>query len=309
MNRPSSDSRVRPAYLFAAAAVILAAAALVAVWRRAWSGREDVAAAAGAPVPAASPTVPGAGQESAAEPLPTHGPKRAADASVGWARGTADAGAAPSRQAPAPLGEARAEPSAALAAGAGSDRSPGGSRPDAVYRTRRYAKFSVSPDQARLYVDGRYVGVADDWDGYGGGRTLEFPREGAHRVRLELPGYRTMNLEIIATPAAGDETVDIGDELTRESKISFPKTPKMDERTVGPVEFQVDPPDTQVSEGSRILGPASAFGPESPLQLSGPMVHDLLLSAPGRKSRIIRILVARNADRDKAKVKLELKKE
>jgi hypothetical protein len=76
-------------------------------------------------------------------------------------------------------------------------------------------------------------------------------------------------------------TLRIGDELKRESKVSFTKIPKLDERTVGPVEFQVDPADAEVSEGNRVLGPASSFGPGSPLRLSGPMVHDLLLTAPG----------------------------
>jgi len=178
-----------------------------------------------------------------------------------------------------------------------------------VYRTRRFARLSVSPDQARIFLDGRYVGIADDWDDYGGGKTLEIGREGIHRVKLELPGHRTMHLEIVVTPAAKADTVDIGDELKRKSKVPFPKIPKTDDRTVGPVEFMVDPPDAQISEGGRALGSASSFGPVSPLRLSGPMAHDLVLSAPGRKPRTVRILVASNAGRDVAKVKVELKKE
>jgi len=180
---------------------------------------------------------------------------------------------------------------------------------DNLYRTRRYAKFSVSPDQARIFLDGRYVGIADDWDDRGGGKTLEIPRDGTHRVRLELPGYRTLNLDIIGTPSASDETVDINDELKRESKVPYPKIPKVDDHTVGPVELQVDPPDAMVSEGSRTLGPASAFGPASPLVLKGPMVHDLVLTAPGRKPKTLRILVASSADREKATVKVTLKNE
>jgi len=178
-----------------------------------------------------------------------------------------------------------------------------------VYRTRRFAKLSVSPDQARIFLDGRYVGVADDWDDYGGGKTLEIGREGTHRMRLELPGHRTMHLKIVVTPDAKDDTVDIGDELKRESKVPFSKIPKMDDRTVGPVELAVDPPDAQISEGGRMLGPASTFGPGSPLRLSGPMAHDLVFSAPGRKPRTVRILVASNAGRDVAKVKVKLARE
>ena len=238
------------------------------------------------------------------EPLPTRGPREAAAASVGAprpgdvavsSRPTASARAARARP-PAPS----EPPEASIPAGPPADK---------VYRTRRYAKFGVSPDQARIFLDGRYVGVADDWDDHGGGKTLEIGREGSHRVRLELPGHRTMLLEIVVAPGAEDETVDIGDELKQESKVPFTRIPKLDDRTVGPVEFNVDPPDAEISEGGRILGRASSFGTDSPLRLSGPMAHDLVLSAPGRKSRTVRILVASNAGRDVAKVKETLKRE
>ena len=43
----------------------------------------------------------------------------------------------------------------------------------------------------------------------------------------------------------------------------------------------VEPPTRRISEEGRALGPASSFGPASPLKLSGPAVHDLMLSAPG----------------------------
>jgi hypothetical protein len=160
-----------------------------------------------------------------------------------------------------------------------------------------------------MYVDGRYVGIADDWDDRGGGRKYEFSREGTHHVRFELPGHRDLNVDVIVSSNASDDTADVGDELKRESRVPYPKLPSPEDRTVGPVVFEVTPPDATITEGSRTLGPASSFGPGSPLRLSGPMVHDLVLSAPGRKSRTVRILVGPSADRDQAKVKLELKKE
>src|SRR5262249_61915665 len=97
--------------------------------------------------------------------------------------------------------------------------------------------------------------------------------------------------------------------LQRHSKLPSPKIQKVDDPTVGRVELQVDPPDGMVSEGSKTLGPASAFGAGSPLVLKGPMVHDLLLTAPGRKPKTLRILVASSADREKATVQVTLKKE
>jgi serine/threonine-protein kinase len=301
-------------YLLGAGVVLLAAAILVAIWRRtgqpAGNGApapitavptavlvEPTAVVAAAPAPAPVPV-------ETAEPLPTRGPREAAAASVGaprpgdvaaLSRPTASARVARAQPPPAPE-----PPEVSIPAGPPADK---------VYRTRRFAKFGVSPDQARLFLDGRYVGVADDWDDHGGGKTLEIGREGSHRVRLELPGHRTMQLEIVVTPSAGDDTVDISDDLPRESKVPFTKIPKLDDRTVGPVEFTVDPSDAEISEGDRVLGRASSFGPGSPLRLSGPVVHDLVLSSPGRKPRTVRILVCSNADRDVAKVKETLKKE
>ncbi|HXM79179.1 MAG TPA: hypothetical protein VOA00_08110, partial [Thermoanaerobaculia bacterium] len=184
-----------------------------------------------------------------------------------------------------------------------------GATPDHVYQTRRYAKIGVSPDQARMYVDGRYVGIADDWDDRGGGRKFEFTRAGTHRVRFELPGHRDVNVEVQVSPGASDDTVEIGDELKRESRVAYAKLSSPFERTVGPVIFEVDPPDATITEGTRLLGPASSFGASSPLKLSGPMVHDLVLSAPGRKSKTLRILVGPTADNPVARVQVELKKD
>ena len=310
-------------YLLAIAAVLLVGAIGFALWRRSRPVAEAAPAPTAAAVvpapPTAAPAVPteAAAAAPAATPdsvataaaLPTRGPREAADASVGVPRSGGGTEPAPRGRRPTvPPQVARNEPAPAPPESAPA-AIPSGSLPDRSVQTRRYAKFSVSPDQARIYVDGRYVGIADDWDDHGGGKTLEFSREGPHRVRLELPGYRTLNLEIVSTPSAKDETVDIGDDLQRESKVEYPKIPKLDDRTVGPVEFNVTPPDAELSEGGRVLGPVSSFGPGSPLRLTGPAVHDFTLTAPGYKPRHLRILVGSNAGRDVAKVKLELKKE
>jgi hypothetical protein len=82
------------------------------------------------------------------------------------------------------------------------------------------------------------------------------------------------------------------------------------DRTTGSGEFFVEPPDATVSEGARTLGAAGSFGPTSPLELEGgPAVHDLVLSAPGYKSKLVRILVAPNAGKDRAKVRETLRRQ
>jgi eukaryotic-like serine/threonine-protein kinase len=306
-------------FLFGLAAVLIAGGFFLSKWRASHADAPPESVAAAAPtsgslspylVPETAATAPAVLPPPTVGPLPTPGPRGAADAVVGAPRTGGGTGVT---RLPRPTSAvtrmaAAAAPPSESAAETRASREPAGIV-DNVYRTRRYAKFGVSPDQARMYVDGRYVGIADDWDDRGGGRKYEFAREGTHRVRLELPGHRDLNVEILVSPGASDDTADVGDELKRESRVPYAKLGSIEDRTVGPVVFEVVPPDATITEGSRTLGPASAFGPSSPLRLSGPTVHDLVLSAPGRKSKTVRILVGPSAEKPQARVKVELKKE
>ncbi len=318
-------SRGGPLYLFGAAAILVALSLFLWIWRGSFRRAEQVSAArtpaarpvspetAAAPLP--EPTAPAPPTpEATPQPLPSAGPSTAADAVVGATRLESTAVPRP-RPSPSPRPAATAAPRPTeapppvLQAAAPGDSSAAASLPpaDNVYRTRRFARFTSSPDQARLYVDGRYAGIADDWDDRGGGKTLPFSGDGTHRVRLELPGYRTLRLDVLVTPNADDDTVEIDDELKRLTRVEYPKLKGPSGRTVGPVEFQVAPPDATVSENGKPLGKASSFGPGSPLELTGPTVHDLTLSAPGYDPRSVRILVSSNADRDRATVRAVLK--
>ena len=71
----------------------------------------------------------------------------------------------------------------------------------AYYRSAYYGsawiKTDVEPDEARVYVDGRLVGTADDFDG--------FPRmlrvsAGTHRLTFRLRGYAPYTVVIRALP-------------------------------------------------------------------------------------------------------------
>jgi serine/threonine-protein kinase len=321
----------------------LAVLALAAVLLFRGRGERAVAPPVAAPTPAArtpaATAAPAAAPASVSEPapptaiaaeevveLPTPGPREAAAASVGVPRaadggravdgttGTTSASRATPRPtarhapAPTPVELARAEPAPAPREAAPAE-SAASERVDVRYTTRRSVRFTSSPDQARLIVDGRPVGIADDWDNRGGGRAFEFDRAGAHDVRMELPGYRTLHVRIDVSPDAEKDNISIDDEMERIQHLSYDKLPAVYDRTTGAVEFQVDPADATVSEGGRGLGPASSFSSASPLQLRGPAVHDLLLAAPGRKPKPVRILVSSNAGRDRAVVKEKLKAE
>ena len=80
-------------------------------------------------------------------------------------------------------------------------------------------------------------------------------------MRMELPGYRTMRLRIEVSPGLRQDSVSIDEELERRQSVSYEKLPSVYDRTTGPVEFLVEPPDATVSEGGKALGAAASFSP------------------------------------------------
>ena len=133
-------------------------------------------------------------------------PSRSPAAKAPGATGASTAGPAvavvetPARDAPptvVPTKRARVKPTAApqeAAAAAprlppfhGAEGAP--QKPaDLTVTVRRFLKLDVSPSQARVYLDGRYIGISDDWDDAGGGSLLAFNIEGTHRLRLCCAG-------------------------------------------------------------------------------------------------------------------------
>jgi TonB family protein len=178
--------------------------------------------------------------------------------------------------------------------------------PSSVYRTRRAVRLAIAPDQARILVDGRYVGIASDWDDRSGGSALDLPH-GPHRLRAELPGYEPLDLEIDVIPGAEQDLVAVIDHLTQRTRGTFTRLPPVAIHTRGALELDVDPPDASVSVNGRDLGPASAFTDGNPLRLAGPAAHELTFSAPGRPSRQVRVLVTRTAPPDPVRLEVRLR--
>jgi len=63
----------------------------------------------------------------------------------------------------------------------------------------------VSPESARVYIDGQYVGTADDFDGY---PDYLYLRRGHYRLEFRLPGYQTRTLDVDARPGTKLEVDD-----------------------------------------------------------------------------------------------------
>jgi TonB family protein len=179
-------------------------------------------------------------------------------------------------------------------------------REGAVYRTRRAIRVAVSPVQARVWIDGRYIGIADDWDGRNGGHLYEFSTRGAHHLRAELPGYRALDAEIDVAGSAEEDSVDIDEELERHTRIPFAHLARPVESTARGLVIVADPPDAVVAVNGRILGAASSFSAAHPIVLPGPAVHEITLSAPGRTPKTVRVLSAPGASSASALIRLQL---
>lgn len=59
--------------------------------------------------------------------------------------------------------------------------------------------FNVKPKDSQVFVDGTYIGVADDFDGGFFGQTAILPA-GKHRIRIVAPDGRTEDREIYVMP-------------------------------------------------------------------------------------------------------------
>ena len=67
----------------------------------------------------------------------------------------------------------------------------------------------VSPESARVYIDGQYVGTADDFDGY---PDYLYLRRGRYRLEFRLPGFETRTIEVDARPGT---KIDVNDKLAK----------------------------------------------------------------------------------------------
>jgi eukaryotic-like serine/threonine-protein kinase len=305
-------------FLFGVAAVTAAAALLLFAaleWRRASlvpaaSWRKAASAAAAAPgaaapaaPPASTPSSPDVhiverrhSRANASEPAARKERSRSPEAPAAspeerTRRRARAAGETPEPERPEP--RASIPPAAAI-------------RFDNVYRARRAVQFQIDPDQARLTVDGRYVGIADDWDNHGGGKVFPFS-PGTHIVRATLPGYRDLTLQIVISPSEREAVADAGDEMQRIDRTPYTKIPKLDYATTGGVIFAPGVAGAEVRVDGHPVGKASEFTPAHPLHLDGPSMHDLVLSKGSERSETIRVLVAADAGRDLAVVKAKLK--
>ena len=70
-------------------------------------------------------------------------------------------------------------------------------------------KLKVKPRNAKVYVDGYYAGVVDDFDGAFQKLTLN---GGRHKVELRADGYETTEFDVLITP---EQTVTFAGDMKK----------------------------------------------------------------------------------------------
>jgi hypothetical protein len=85
-------------------------------------------------------------------------------------------------------------------------------------------KTDISPEEARVYLDGKYIGTADDFDGWPDKLYL---RPGHYRLEFRLSGYEPRSVPIDARAGA---TLKLDDHLRRggSAATAQPDPPKME---------------------------------------------------------------------------------
>jgi hypothetical protein len=68
-----------------------------------------------------------------------------------------------------------------------------------IYDTQAYLKIDVEPEDAAVYIDGYYAGIADDFDGFFENLPLT---PGGHTIVVYLNGYRSIQ-QSVHVPAGG----------------------------------------------------------------------------------------------------------
>lgn len=171
--------------------------------------------------------------------------------------------------------------------------------------------MNVSPSQARVYLNGRYIGIADDWDDAGGGALLAFVADGRYRLRLAYPGRKDSLVDVIVQGIAHEDKVEVERDLEKGTPDGPTgpegKIPRPDYQTTSLARFEVEPPFAIVSVDGREMGPASRFFQQDML-FREQAVFEVVLTAPGYQPKRVRILVSPSVGKERAIVREKLKK-
>ncbi|RMH19385.1 MAG: PEGA domain-containing protein [Acidobacteria bacterium] len=154
---------------------------------------------------------------------------------------------------------------------------------------------NVRPKKAEVYVDGRYVGTADQFDGYPGYLWLE---KGTYELAIYQEGYRTLEREIAVYPGVVirlDERLAPGESVPPEpppaeapgaGPSDEPRPPSRPATGDAPGRLlvAVEPADAAVYLDGHFLGAAEELGHVTSGLLISPGDHTVEVVRPGYRS-------------------------
>lgn len=112
-----------------------------------------------------------------------------------------------------------------------------------------YVDTDVEPEEAKVYLDGKYVGTADDYDGFP--RYLSVPL-GSHKIEFRMEGYETFSQEFYMNPG---QMINIDFKMIKTAKGKEPP-PKAEEPVHGKgvVSLEIEPAATEVYVDGELIG-------------------------------------------------------
>jgi hypothetical protein len=87
-----------------------------------------------------------------------------------------------------------------------------------TFECRLGAEFDVEPDEAMLAINGKELGIVDEYDGFGDPGEYTFPGPGTYYASFSHEGYQTIWVKIVAKDDAKKKFCDIEKDLKKDKK-------------------------------------------------------------------------------------------
>lgn len=122
----------------------------------------------------------------------------------------------------------------------------------------------VMPEEASIYIDGKYIGIADQFDGWP--RYL-YIQEGRYNITFSLEGYESLSMNVEVVP---NRIIRIKEKMNRipPSQYVEEKKEKIEIKKRGQISFKVQPDEAVVYlDGKFLITAEEIYRLHSPLQI------------------------------------------
>ncbi len=112
-----------------------------------------------------------------------------------------------------------------------------------------YVDTDVEPEEAKVYLDGKYAGTADDYDGFPRYLSVQL---GSHKIEFKMEGYEPFSQELYINPG---QMININFKMVKAAGEKEP-LPKAEEPANGKgvVSLEIEPASTEVYVDGKLSG-------------------------------------------------------